>query len=192
MKFYLQTPFRFFESYLRILTGLNEDDIQLILKQNNSKFKTYKSSPGVYTFKVLTMLLSRAFRTEFQNVYLRPDHIHDKCDSILIDGDNVSLITKLTLRPDITDLRFDEKLFYNTILGFSPLWDYKNFASYDREYYSEKNRNFNTKNKNNLKCDVIDGNVVSGLRQPTLYTFVPDKPPGYKKISEPETIQCKK
>ena len=30
---YLQAPFRDFESYLRVLTGLNEDDIQLLLKQ---------------------------------------------------------------------------------------------------------------------------------------------------------------
>ena len=30
---YLQSPFRYFESYHRILTGLNEDDIQFKLKQ---------------------------------------------------------------------------------------------------------------------------------------------------------------
>ena len=29
---YLQTPIRDFESYLRILIGLNEDDIQLLIK----------------------------------------------------------------------------------------------------------------------------------------------------------------
>ena len=33
LKRYLRTPFRDFESYLRILTGLNGDDIQLLLKQ---------------------------------------------------------------------------------------------------------------------------------------------------------------
>ena len=48
---------------LRILTGLKEDDIQKKLKQLNSKFKTYKSSPGVYTFKDLAVVLSRSFRT---------------------------------------------------------------------------------------------------------------------------------
>ena len=37
---YLETSIRDFESHLRILTGLNEDDIQMILKQYNSKFKT--------------------------------------------------------------------------------------------------------------------------------------------------------
>ena len=110
----------------------------MIIKQYNSKFKTYKISPGVNLIKDLTMVPSRSFRTEFQKVHLRPDQMHDKSDSILIDGDNISLITKLTLRPDITALRFDEKSFLSTILGFSPHWDYKNIASYDRDYYSEK------------------------------------------------------
>ena len=140
LKRYSQSPFQDFEIYLRNLTVLNEDDIQLILKQYNSKFKTFRISPGVYTFKDLTMVLSRAFRTESQKVHLRPERIHDKSDSILIDSDDVSLITKLTLRPDITALRFDEKSFFKTILGFSPHWDYKNIASYDREYYCEKKK----------------------------------------------------
>ena len=32
---YLGSPFRDFESYLRIVVGLDEDDFHLILKQNN-------------------------------------------------------------------------------------------------------------------------------------------------------------
>ena len=127
----LQSTFRDFESYLRILAGLDEDDNQLILKQYNSKFKTYKIFPGAYTFKDFTMVLSIGFKTEFQIVHLRPDRILYKSDSILIDSDNVSLITKLTLRPDITALRFDEKSLFSTLLGFSPHWDLKKIASYD-------------------------------------------------------------
>ena len=37
---YARSPLRDFESYLRIIVGLNEDDIQLILKQYNEKFIT--------------------------------------------------------------------------------------------------------------------------------------------------------
>ena len=58
---YLQPLFRNFETYLGILTGLSEDHFQLILKQYNSKFKTYKFSPGVYTFKDLAVVLSKGF-----------------------------------------------------------------------------------------------------------------------------------
>ena len=35
---YAESPFRDFESFLRLLTGSDEDDIQLIIKQNKSKF----------------------------------------------------------------------------------------------------------------------------------------------------------
>ena len=43
-----------------------------------------------------------------------------------------------------------------------------------------------------MKCDAIDGSVVDGVRQPILYSFVSDKPSGYKVFSEPETIHYKK
>ena len=37
---YARSPFRDFESYLRIVVSLDEDDIQLILRQYNSNFVT--------------------------------------------------------------------------------------------------------------------------------------------------------
>ena len=43
-----------------------------------------------------------------------------------------------------------------------------------------------------MNCDVIDGSVVNGVRQPILYSFVSDKPSGYKVFCEPETIHYKK
>ena len=119
LRSYLQSPFRDFESYLRILTGKNEDDIQLIIKQNKSKFKTYRISPGGYTFENLAVVLSRGFGSEFElRGRMRPDNKYDMSDSVLID--DVSLFTKLTLKPDITALKFNDKSFFNTILGFSP------------------------------------------------------------------------
>ena len=48
---YARSPFRDFESYLRIVVGLDEDDIQLLLKQYNSNFVTYELSPGIYTYE---------------------------------------------------------------------------------------------------------------------------------------------
>ena len=43
-----------------------------------------------------------------------------------------------------------------------------------------------------MKCDCIDGSIQDGVRQPILFTFVLDKPSGYKTFSEPETIHNKK
>ena len=44
---YARSPFQDFESYLRIVVVLDEDDIQLILKQYNSNFVTYEMPPGI-------------------------------------------------------------------------------------------------------------------------------------------------
>ena len=43
-----------------------------------------------------------------------------------------------------------------------------------------------------MKCNVIDGSVVDGTRQPIFYSFVLDRNSGYKVFSEPETIHYKK
>ena len=48
---YARSLFWDFEGYLKLVVGLDEDDIQLNLNQNNSKFITYKKTPGVYTNK---------------------------------------------------------------------------------------------------------------------------------------------
>ena len=50
----------------------------------------------------------------------------------------------------------------------------------------------NTKKKIQLKCDVIDGSVVDGVREPTFFSFALDKKPGYKVFCQPETIRYKK
>ena len=96
--------------------------------------------------------------------------------------------TKLDVRSGIIAIRFDEKSFFSTILGFTPGWDYKHY----NKYTSQKIVNLGNTNKKHLKCDCIDGSVVNGFRQPILYSFVLDKLPGYKVFSEPETIHYKK
>ena len=60
---YARSPFRDFESYLRIVIGLHEDDIQLVSKQYKSNFVTYKLTPGIYTIKAIA-----------EAVYLLIDH----------------------------------------------------------------------------------------------------------------------
>ena len=44
---YARSLFRDFESYLRIVVGLVEDFIQIILKQYNANFITYQLSLGI-------------------------------------------------------------------------------------------------------------------------------------------------
>ena len=122
---YMHTPFRDFESLLRMYSLLDENDVQFILKQYNSNFIRYNIPPVTYTFKDLSDVFSRGFKNEFELKKVQPNHKHDESDSIIIQSDNVTLITKLILRPDIKVLRFDKKSFlifnyhlrFFTILG---------------------------------------------------------------------------
>ena len=45
---YAGSPIRVFESYLRIIVGLDEDDIRMFLKQYNSNFVSYNIEPDFY------------------------------------------------------------------------------------------------------------------------------------------------
>ena len=42
-----------------------------------------------------------------------------------------------------------------------------------------------------MKCDVIDGSIRNGFRQPRLFSFNSDMPSGYKIFGETETILYK-
>ena len=69
-------------------------------------------------------------------------------------------------------LKIDERYFFHTLLGFEPYWDYKpsnsNHVAIPGVYPSDKILNLSTTNKTNKKCNIIDGRVVNGLRQPML------------------------
>ena len=120
----MHSSFRDFQSYLRVLGSLDENDIQLILKQDCSKYTTYKIPPGAYTFKDVSIVLSRGFENDFElRVRMQPSHKKDHHDSIHIESDNVTLITILDLKPIIKVLRFDKKPILNTISGFPPYWN---------------------------------------------------------------------
>ena len=77
-------------------------------------------------------------------------------------------------------------------MAFTQNWDYRptNAVHADSPgvYTSDKILNSSTIGKIHLKCDVIDGSVANGIREPRIFSFVLDKPPGYKVFCEPETI----
>ena len=90
---------------------------------------------------------------------------------------------KLVVRDGIIAIKFDEKSFFSTILGFNHGWDYQSY----NEYISQKFLNLSTTNKIDLKADGVDAIVVHGKREPIRFSFELDKLPGYKIFSEPET-----
>ena len=175
---YTNSVFHDFESFLRSQIDLVESDIKLVLDEYNSNFNTYELTPGIYTFKDI----SEALYNVLQSEYPGPANVID------IEYDDISKKTKLFAGYGIMALRFDEKSFFNTILGFTSGWDYKSYNNYT----SQKIVNLGSTNKIHLKCDCIDGSIQDGLREPILYSFVLDRLPGYKVFSEPETIHYKK
>ena len=175
---YIRSVFHDFESFLRTQIDLVEDVIKLILDEYNSNFNTYELQPGIYTFKDISEALFNLLQSEYPG----PSNVID------IEYDDITMKTKLIVRSGIIAIRFDEKSFFSTVLGFTRGWDYK----HDNKYFSQKIVNLGSTNKIHLKCDIINGSVVNGLREPIVYSFVLDKKPGYKVFSEPETKHYKK
>ena len=167
------------------MIGLEENDIQFILKQYTEKFVSYELDPGNYAIEDIQ-----------KAVYPLGNHE----GSLKIEYDYLNKKVKLILTrfgSTFETLRFDEKSFFQTLLGFDPHWDYKPtnaiHADVPGVYTSDIIiLNLNTINKIHLKCDIIDGSIQDGVRQPIIFSFILDKPAGYKVFCEPETIHYKK
>ena len=173
-----RSVFQDFESFVRTQIDLVEDDVKLVLDEYNSSFITYELIPGIYIYRDLSEALFYLLQSEYPS----------SDSEILIRLDDITRKTKLVVNSGIITIRLDENSFFSNILGFTPGWDYKHY----NQYLSQKIVNLSITNKIHLKCDVIDGSVVNGDRQPILYSFVLDKPSGYKVFCEPETIHYKK
>ena len=93
-----------------------EDDVRLVLDEYNSSFVTCEISTGLYTFKDISDVLLNFLQSEYKGDFKK----------IAIEFDDFTRKTKMVVRPGNKTIRFAEKSFFNTILGFTPSWDYKN------------------------------------------------------------------
>ena len=81
-----------------------------------------------------------------------------------------------------------KKSFFYTIIGFTQslseaLVDIDGFVQLiPGTYKSEKPINITGNDKIHLKCDCIKGSIVNGIREPMLYSFALDQPPGHKNV----------
>ena len=94
----------------------------------------------------------------------------------------------MVVKNGIIAIRFDENSFFSTLLGFTSGGDYKHY----NKYVSQKIVNLSSTNKIHLECDCNDGSIQNGLRDPILFSFVLDKPSGYKVFSKTKTVLFKK
>ena len=109
---YARSPFREFESYLRLVVGLEEEDIQLLMKENISDFVSFKITTGIYAIKDISAA-----------VYTHIDHEA----TLQIEHGDITVKTKLILTRfggNFGKLRFNQKIHFKhfvwfyTILGF--------------------------------------------------------------------------
>ena len=117
---------------------------------------------------------------------------------------NVKIDVTIDERKYKTDLKinqtliFTNKSFFYTILGFTqshqgPLNDIEGFYQIlPGSYKSDKPINITGIDKVHLKCDCIDGSIMNGTREPILYSFSLDQPPGHKIYKEPKFKLFKK
>ena len=129
---YARSLFRDFESYLSFVVNLAEEDIEIVLKEYNSHFITYEITPGIYSIQDIS-----------DTIQTFSGHM----ETIQIEFYDISMKTKFILkyiggleRFVLGTLRFDERSFFHTLLGFTPYWDYKPPGVYT----SDKNLNLNT------------------------------------------------
>ena len=105
--------FQDFESFLRTQIDLIEDDIKLVLDEYNSSFFTYELEPGIYSYKEISEALFYILQSEYP-----------QSDSEILNRlDDVTRKTKLVVNSGVIAIRFDEKSFFSTILGFTAGWD---------------------------------------------------------------------
>ena len=105
---YIRSIFQNFETYLRTIVDLVEDDIRLVLDEYDSSFITYEIEPGIYTFRDLSEALFNILQSEYPG----PSNV------IVIEFDDITMKTKLVVRDGIIAVRYDEKSFFSNMLGF--------------------------------------------------------------------------
>ena len=102
-----------FESFLRTQIDLIEDDVKLVLEEYNSSFITYELEPSIYSYREISEALFNILQLEYSS----------SASKILIKFDDITRKTKLFVNSGIIAIRFDEKSFFSTILGFTAGWD---------------------------------------------------------------------
>ena len=152
----------------------------LDLKYIPTKRTGYSLNPGVYEVIDLNNTLK----------YFLPDNVKA---SVTID--DIRLKSNLLINQALI---FTEKSFFHTILGFTqsrsyPLDDIDGFYQLIAgSYKSDKPLNITGIDKIHLNCDCIQGSIINGLREATLYSFALSSPLGHKIYKEPRIKLFKK
>ena len=161
---------------------LSYDEIMdiLDLKFITTKRTGYSLNPGIYEIIDLNNTLKN----------ILPDIV-----KVNITIDDIRLKSNLKINQTLI---FTEKSFFYTILGFThsrsyPLDDIDGFYQLIAgSYKSDKLINITGIDKVHLKCDCIQGSIINGVRESSLFSFALSSPPGHKIYKEPRVKLFKK
>ena len=161
---------------------LSYDEIMdiLDLKYITTKRTGYSLNPGIYEINDLNNTLKN----------ILPDIV-----KVNITIDDIRLKSNLKINQTLI---FTEKSFFYTILGFThsrsyPLDDIDGFYQLIAgSYKSDKLINITGIDKVHLKCDCIQGSIINGVRESSLFSFALSSPPGHKIYKEPRVKLFKK
>ena len=165
--------FRFELTYNEIVDILD-------IKYIPTSTKGYTLPCGIYEIRDINFMIQS----------LLPNDVEVK---ISIDG--VRFRSNLTTNRTI---KFTKRSFFYTILGFTQshqgsLDDIDGFYQIIAgNYKSNKPISIIGIDKIHLKADCVDGSIVNGVREPILFSFSLDKPPGHKIYKEPKVKLFKK
>ena len=152
----------------------------LFMKYSDSSTTGNTLEPGIFEVSEINIML-KSVRSHEVNLIIKIDDIRLRSN----------LTTKKTYR-------FTKKSFFYTRLGFNqthsgPLGDIEGFVQLiPNTYKSDKPINITGVDEILLKRNFIDGSLVDVIREPILYNFVLDKPPGQKLCNEPRDKLFKK
>ena len=146
----------------------------MILKQYNANFVTYEIDPASYTIG------------DLQEAVCPPG---DHEGTLQTEYDDLNKKTKFILvhfGSTFGTLRLDVKSFYHSLIGFTPFWDYKPTSAFHTNspgvYSNDKFSLLNTIKKIHVKCNIIDGSVVNGVREPILFSSGLDKKTRFQSV----------
>ena len=132
---YINSIIQDIESYHTTELGLVRDDIRVVSDLFFSEFNFSEISPRINKFEDLSEVLvwnvQPCTEDRFDDAEL--SHSQGRFDALQsIDIEYVEIIMKINLflHSGFIAISLDDKQSFKTILGFTTLWDYKNFIEY--------------------------------------------------------------
>ena len=120
------------------------------------------------------------------DINLMVESLHPNNIKMNVTLEYIRMRTNLTIRststiPKNATVKFTKNFFFHTFLSFRVRLDPNEFIQEEAgSHKDEKCILFTRIDEVQMKCNWINGSLVRGAREPIVYGFASDKPPGHK------------